>query len=105
MALDGNRLGLVCGAVIATAVMALSFFVQESNWTATAIRVGWSFVIAYALTFLLVNIIVHTQMAEAARQEALEAAHAADAEALVETARDKGSEAPEDEAESEEPLP
>ncbi len=77
---------MVGGAVVGTVVMALSFFVQELTWTTVAVRVGWSFVIAYGLTFMLVNIIVHTKMAEAAR---LEAHHAAEAQAIVDAARDE----------------
>ena len=66
--------------------MALSFFVQELDWTTVAVRVGWSFVIAYGLTFLLVNIIVHTRMGEADR---LKAHDAAEAQAIVDAARDE----------------
>jgi hypothetical protein len=66
--------------------MALSFFVQELSWTTMAVRVGWSFVIAYGLTFLLVNIIVHTRMAEADR---IKTHAAAEAQAIVNAARDE----------------
>jgi hypothetical protein len=77
--------------------MALSFFVQESSWTTTALRSGWSFVIAYGLTFLLVNIIALTRRTEAERLGALDAA---EAEAMLDAAREEAALAEAGEAEA-----
>ena len=67
--LDGHRLGLVGGAIIATIVMALSFFVSGANAYTVAGRVGWSFVAGYGLTFILVYIVRHTKLADLAEDD------------------------------------
>ena len=76
--LDGNRLGLVTGAVVSTVVLALGLFVHEAGLYAIVTRVGWSFVLAYGVTFLLVFAIIQTRrmewsQIEGGRTEAAEA--------------------------------
>jgi hypothetical protein len=64
VALNGDKLGLVAGSVVATVVMAQCFFVQHVDGPTAALRVGWAFVIAYGAAFFLVRVILRTTIFE-----------------------------------------
>ena len=76
--LDGNRLGLVGGAVISALVLGLCFYVQETDGFTAFTRAGWSFVAAYGVIFLLVRLILRTTLFEAIEQRERKKAEAAD---------------------------
>ena len=71
VALNGNRLGQIGGAVVACVVMAFSFYMREVDAFTAFTRVGWAFVIGYGATFFLVRVILVTtlrQMVEERRR-------------------------------------
>lgn len=64
VALDGDKLGHIVGAGVALVVMALCFFYQKVDGFATALRVGWAFVIAYGTTFFFIRILLRVALFE-----------------------------------------
>lgn len=64
VALDGNRLGHVVGAVMATAVMAACFFYRDADAYTTATRAGWAFVVSYGATYFLARLVLRTTLFE-----------------------------------------
>ena len=60
---DSDKLGMLAGAVLATAVMIICFFRgvpgAEVLW-----RVAITFVVTYAVTFVLVFVVLHTILGE-----------------------------------------
>ena len=64
VALDGDKLGAVVGAVLAIIVMALCFFMRQVDGFTVATRVGWAFVAGYGATFFLVRFILRTTLIE-----------------------------------------
>lgn len=64
LALDGHRLGLVGGTVLALAVMAACFYVRGVDGLTAATRTGWAFVAGYGAVFFLVRVILRTTLAE-----------------------------------------
>ncbi len=61
--LDSDKLGMLAGAVLATAVMIICFFRGvpggEVLW-----RVAITFVVTYAVTFVMVFVVLHTILGE-----------------------------------------
>lgn len=62
--LNGDKLGFIGGSVFATAVMIICFYYQRADGVTTAIRVGWTFVIGYGMTFFLVRTILRITLLE-----------------------------------------
>ena len=71
VALNGNRLGQIAGALVACVVMAFSFYMRDVDAFTAFTRIGWAFVIGYGATFFLVRVILVTtlrQMVEERRR-------------------------------------
>jgi len=70
--LDCDKLGLVAGVFFATIVMALCFFYQGVTGLETAVRVAFTFAVAYVVTHVLVRVIRRTTLTEMAEARAKE---------------------------------
>jgi len=64
VALDGDRLGPVVGFVAATVILVVCFFYREVDVPTALIRAGWAFVVGYAVTFVLVRVLLRTALTE-----------------------------------------
>lgn len=64
VALDGDKLGQIVGAMVALIVMALCFYYQKVDGYTAATRVGWAFVLSYASVFFLVRVVLRTTLFE-----------------------------------------
>ena len=62
--LNGDKLGFVGGSIMATAVMIICFYYQRADGVTTVMRVAWTFVIAYAVTFFLVRTVLRITLLE-----------------------------------------
>lgn len=61
--LDSDKLGMLAGAVLATAVMIICFF-RGVAWTEMLWRATIAFFGAYFVTFILVFVVLHTILGE-----------------------------------------
>lgn len=66
--LNGDKLGFVAGAIMATAVMVVCFYYQRADGVTTAIRVAWTFVITYGIVFFFVRTILRITLLEFVEQ-------------------------------------
>lgn len=62
VALDGDKLGHIAGAVVALVIMAVSFYYREVDAATAFTRVGWAFVLAYGATYFLVRVILRVTL-------------------------------------------
>lgn len=64
LALDRDKLSLFMASLMATIVMALSFYYGKVDFITVAKRVAWTVFIVYPVTFFVVWRIVHVAVAE-----------------------------------------
>lgn len=62
--LNGEKLGHIGGAIMATIVMIICFVYQRADAATTAIRVAWTFVIGYGVTFFFVRTLLRVTLTE-----------------------------------------
>ena len=62
--LNGDKLGFIGGSILATAVMIICFYFRRADGVTTAIRVAWTFVVGYGMTFFLVRTILRITLLE-----------------------------------------
>lgn len=78
--MDGDKLGYVGGALVATVVMGVSFYFDVSMLEGL-FRAAFAFVVGYVVTFVLVRLIHGIAIYEEQRRAELEAAVEAQMEA------------------------
>lgn len=99
IALDGDKLGHIVGALVALTVLLLCFYYQKVDGFTAIVRTGWAFVMGYAATFFLVRIILRTTLFEFIRLKQEEkgpkkGAHLGSGEAQAEAAEVAPEETP-----------
>lgn len=91
LVLDSDLLGFASATFVAAVAATLGFWVGQDLFT-VAVRAGWSFLITYAVVFLLVHTILRTTIREMVerRKREEEARKAAKAAEQAQAPVDKG---------------